>query len=96
MNIGNRIKFFRESKKLTVNKLANMSGISQSYLRDLELGNKQPTVEYLSYICEALDITLKKFFSDENSENEFIRIIDELNDEQKKALLDFLKAMTIR
>lgn len=36
MNIGERIAYFRSSKGLTVNKLANLSGISQSYLRDIE------------------------------------------------------------
>ena len=49
MNVGERIKELREKRGLTVNKLANLAGISQSYLRDVELGNKNPTVETLSY-----------------------------------------------
>ena len=93
MNTGERIKFFREKRKLTVNKLANLAGVSQSYLRDLELNKKQPTVEYLSYICEALEITLEKFFSDEERKNEFAELISNLNDKQQKALLDFLKTL---
>ena len=44
MNVGERIKELREKRGLTVNKLANLAGISQSYLRDVELGNKNPTV----------------------------------------------------
>ena len=54
MNVGKRITFFRTAKNYSVNKLATLSGISQSYLRDIELGNKNPTIEILSYICEAL------------------------------------------
>ena len=54
MNVGERIKELREKRGLTVNKLANLAGISQSYLRDVELGNKNPTVETLSYFCDAL------------------------------------------
>lgn len=42
MDIGARISFLRTQKNYTVNKLANMSGISQSYLRDVELGKKIP------------------------------------------------------
>lgn len=38
-----------------------MAGISQSYLRDVELGNKNPTVEVLSYLCDALGISLLDF-----------------------------------
>ena len=40
MDVGKRITFFREKKGITVNKLANLSGISQSFLRDIELGKK--------------------------------------------------------
>ena len=52
MNVGERINFFRTQKNITVNKLALQAGISQSFLRDIELGNKKPSVETLSYICE--------------------------------------------
>lgn len=69
MELGEKIKSLRQERGYTVNKLANMAGISQSYLRDIELGNKQPTVEYLSYICGALKISLEEFFS-ENSTDE--------------------------
>lgn len=48
MDIGERIIFLRTAKQYSVNKLANLAGISQSYLRDIELGNKNPTVEILS------------------------------------------------
>ena len=50
MNIGEKITYYRKKKNYSVNKLANLAGISQSYLRDIELGNKNPTIEFLSYI----------------------------------------------
>lgn len=93
MNIGNRIAYFRKQNNITVNKLANLAGISQSYLRDLELSNKQPTVEYLSYICDALNISLAQFFSDEKSENELLDLFNMLTDEQKEAVIGLLKSM---
>ena len=62
-DVSERIKYFRTKKGLTVNALANRAGISQSYLRDIELGNKKPTVEYLEYICEALNISLVTFLT---------------------------------
>ena len=65
MDIARRIITLRTSRKITTNKLANMAGISQSYLRESELGNKNPTVEILSYICDALNISLKEFFTEE-------------------------------
>ena len=53
MDIAARIRFFREQKGYTVNKLANLAGVSQSYLRSIELGDKNPTVETLSTLCWA-------------------------------------------
>ena len=64
MDVSERIRFFREQKKMTVNKLANQAGISQSFLREVELGRKKPTVETLSLLCDALGITLRDFFDD--------------------------------
>ena len=69
MNVGKRITFFRTAKNYSVNKLATLSGISQSYLRDIELGNKNPTIEILSYICEALNISLREFLMSRQMDN---------------------------
>lgn len=93
MNVADRIKYFRQKNGITVNKLANMAGISQSYLRDIELGKKQPTIEYLSYICGALKISLVTFFSEDEATDEVNTLIDRLTDEQKRSLTCFLKTI---
>ena len=93
-NVGERIKYFRTEQKLTVNALANLAGISQSYLREIELGNKKPTIEYLEYICDALKISLVTFFDIENDKEEIYHLISNLSDKQKKKLSDFLKSVT--
>ena len=81
-------------KGITVNKLANLSGISQSYLRDIELGNKQPTIEYLSYVCDGLGITLASFFNDRSETDELLTLINKLSEKQKEALKSFLDTIT--
>ncbi len=93
IDIGKKVAEYRTKKGITVNRLANMAGISQSYLRDIELGNKQPTVEYLSYICDALDITLGDFFEEKMQKDELGELLDKLNRKQKTALVEFLKAL---
>lgn len=97
MNVGERIRYFRTLKGYTTNKLANLSGISQSYLRDVELGNKNPTIETLSYVCDALNISLQDFFN-ENTQNAIqndllIEKIYQLSEEQRNALLVFLNSI---
>lgn len=97
-DVGSRITFFRTQKGISTNKLANLAGISQSYLRDIELGNKNPTVEVVYILCQALDISLCQFFDDKCSEtileDPLINQIYKLNSEQKNSLLDFLKTFT--
>jgi transcriptional regulator with XRE-family HTH domain len=78
---------------LTVNGLANKAGVSQSYLRDIELGNKQPTIEYLEYICEALKISLVDFFDVSNSTYRFTKAISHLTEAQKNKLTAFIEEM---
>lgn len=97
MDIAARIRFFREQKGYTVNKLANLAGVSQSYLRSIELGDKNPTVETLSTLCWALDISLRDFFDDATlsclQQDELFRQIYRLTEEQRKALAEFLKTI---
>lgn len=92
-NVGERIKYFREKRGITINALANLAGISQSYLRELELGNKKPTVEYLEYICQALKISLVTFFDVENEHNDVYNSINTLTEKQQKKLFEFLESI---
>jgi transcriptional regulator with XRE-family HTH domain len=94
--IGERIRHFRELKGISTNKLANLSGISQSYLRDVELEKKNPTIEIIYQLCEALGISLKEFFDDETSgllDEPLIHRIYQLSREQRKQLLSFLNTI---
>lgn len=92
-NVGERIKQFRTQKGLTVNGLANLAGISQSFLRDIELGNKKPTIEYLEYICDALKISLVAFFDINNEVDLLNKQILSLSEKQRKKLSEFLDSL---
>ena len=100
MDIAARIKFFREQKGYTVNKLANLAGISQSYLRSVELGQTNPTIETLSELCWALDISLRDFFDEETlsslQHDELFQQMYRLNNEQRKAVTALLKTFDHR
>ena len=96
MEVSERLRFFREKKGLTVNKLAIESGVSQSFVRELELGKKKPTVDTLAALCLPLGITLKEFF-DDGAPSPCADSLDEaifkLSPEQRKKLAEFLKTM---
>lgn len=96
MNVAQRIIFLREKRGLTTNKLANLAGISQSHLREIELGQRNPTVETLSYFCDALGVSLSEFFQENEREISpfLMSAISHLSDEQQLALAGFLNSMS--
>lgn len=50
-------------RKITVNKLATISGITQSTINNITGGrNKSATVSTLKKICDGLEISIKDFF----------------------------------
>ena len=92
MKIGERIAFFRTGKGYSVNNLANQAWVSQRYLREVELGSKNPTVEFLSVLCDTMGFSLKEFF-DEQPDDPLVSKIYQLAPVQREALARFLDTM---
>ncbi|WP_319402420.1 helix-turn-helix transcriptional regulator [uncultured Anaeromusa sp.] len=97
MNISKRIIELRKSKGYSTNKLATLAGLSQGFVRQVELGEKQPTVDSLSKICVGLNISLGDFFSDETELSldirQLITVAKTLTPDQRRALHTFLELM---
>jgi len=95
MDIGGRIKRFRESMGWTKTRLAQMSGVSQSFISDIESGKKTPTVEVLGRICDALGITLADFFSSDRqadlTDTRLIKAINKLSPGEREALIRYIE-----
>ena len=69
MNIGEAVKLrileLCEEQKITVNKLATVSGITQSTLNNIISGrNQTTTISTIKKLCDGLDITILEFFDD--------------------------------
>ncbi len=95
MNIAQRLIELREKRGITTNKLANLAGISQSHLREIELGMRNPTVDTLSYFCDALGVSLEEFFCEEKRELDpaLLTSLKKLTPEQQQTLADFLRSV---
>ena len=95
--VGKRIKYLREQKNLKKNTLANLAGVSPTYIDKLENGERCPTVEYLDYVCFGLGITLAEFFRESDEQKELNATIQNLtarlSPKQQTMLLDFLKTI---
>ena len=71
MSIGKvvvkRILDLCKERNITINKLATISGITQSTLNNIVNGrNNSPTVSTIKKICDGLDITIVDFFNTED------------------------------
>ena len=93
MEVGKRISELRERKDISTNKLADKAGVSQSYLRQVEIGSTSPTIEKLSYIVEALGVSLQEFFSLNTDKEDLVSLINRLNKEEKESVYNLLKAI---
>lgn len=63
--LGDNIRRIRKSQKISINKLASMSGVSLGYLSDIENNNaKNPTMDKLQAIADALSIQVSDLLSD--------------------------------
>lgn len=67
MNIGEAVKLriveLCAEKEITVNKLATISGLTQSTLSNIISGrNNSTTISTIKKICDGLEITIEDFF----------------------------------
>lgn len=60
--IGEEIRKIRKEKKITLKQLAQETGVSISFLSQLELGKCSATLQSLRKICDALHVSPTIFF----------------------------------
>ncbi len=94
MDIGKKLQIIRESKHLTRYRLTQMTGISGHHIKGIENGTRQPAIDTLQRLIEAMGLTMAEFFND-NTSNSYLsdkeRVLLEnfrsMNSEKSDALL---------
>lgn len=64
VEIGNRIRIFREKKKLSQTELAMMIGKDRQYLYKIEKGKVTSSIFTISVIAYALDVSLAELIGE--------------------------------
>ena len=73
---GKRVKDLRISKKLSQEKLAELSGLHSTYIGQIERGEKSPTIESIYKISVGLGVSMPDFFKNmEVTEEKYADII---------------------
>ncbi|AGK98199.1 helix-turn-helix domain-containing protein [Clostridium pasteurianum] len=84
---GYNIKKIREEKHITINKLAELAGMSVGYLSDIENNKKKnPTIDKIEKIADALGITIKELLTTEEQLNYTIDTIKNIHNIVKEGL----------
>ena len=79
-NLARTIKKYRKARKLTMEQLSEKSGINLSTLKKYETYNRNPKLEQLSKIAEALEVSVFEFLDLEiKSVNDIISLVNKIN-----------------
>ena len=57
MKIGEKLKFLRNERDYTLKQLAALTGISISFISDIENGRRIPGLEYLGMLADGLGVS---------------------------------------
>lgn len=86
MDISERLKSIRVAKNMSVYKLSQLSGVSETHIRDLERGDRNPSVDTLCRLVEPMGVPVSELFTESNN-------MTVLSDEEK-ALLDCYRMLS--
>lgn len=73
MGFGTNVKRARTEKKMSLQGLSNLTGVSRSMLSQIEREEKNPTIQVACSIAEGLNLTLSQLL-DQQTENETLFI----------------------
>ena len=77
--IANILKSLRNERGMNKSNLADFADIERCYVRDIEKGNRKPTVNTIFCICEALQVKPVDFFAAVVREVDRLKSADKLN-----------------
>lgn len=69
MSFAENVKYYREKKGLTQEKLAKLVGVTQPMIAQYEIGIKVPTIVIGAKLAKELDTTCEDLLSDRKQED---------------------------
>lgn len=93
-NAGIRIRYLREEKRYTREKLAELAEISPKFLYEIEVGSKGFSADTLYKLSEALDTNADYILYGEyrgKIDNEALRILNKYGEKKQKDLVEIIE-----
>ncbi len=91
MNISKALTLCRTQKGLSKSKLAELSGVSISYISLLEQGKRDPSITSITKICSALNIPTTIFMFLASDTNDLGGISDKLAEKLSLTALQLIE-----
>lgn len=88
LSIGNTLKECRELKGISLGQLSKDSGVNKSYLSKIENDKRDPSLNSLNSLCEAIGIPLSIFIllAEDTTDDNFSELTDLLKITARKAI----------
>ncbi|MEM8706677.1 MAG: helix-turn-helix transcriptional regulator [Actinomycetota bacterium] len=102
--LGGYIREQRRQAEMSLRKLADLAGVSNPYLSQIERGLKRPSAEILQQIARALEVSAESLYVragilDEEPESDLIAAIraqDDLTVDQKQVLIQVYESFLVQ
>lgn len=99
--VTERIEHLRKVRGISRYRLAQRSGLSQSYISTLFNRPTTPSIQTLQKICDGLDITLAQFFSYEDEypnisteQKKLLTLWNSLSDHKREIAIAYLTGLS--
>ena len=101
MDIASRLKKIRTAKGYSVYKLSQISGVSETHIRDLERGDRNPSLDTIERLSKTFGMTLSEMLNEDDTisylsakEKELLDCYRMMSDAQGDTLLAFMKTLS--
>ena len=107
MHVGENIKKLREEKEMLQKQVAAAVGVHPSNYSKIEKGEREPSIEVLDGLAKLFGVTIdqivhldenlpKEIVVEDKTTTEQIKLIQQLDDEDKKAIFRIISTMVTK
>ena len=73
LQLGSRIRALRQARRLTLRALAERSGVTESFLSQVEREVTSPSIASVQRIARGLDLSIAQLFAEEGASGRVVR-----------------------
>jgi transcriptional regulator with XRE-family HTH domain len=101
--VGDRVRLYRNKAGLSQNDLGDLAGLHNTYIGQVERGEKNITIEGLEKIIKALGLSYEVFYAGIGhggeqagcAASECYNLILKMDDDEQRGVLDIIKRISV-